>query len=430
MKNNKIKLSDIARLKKIIVKPKQIKETSYLGLEHIEKQTLSINSIGTSKGLESNKYLFSEGDVLFGKLRPYFRKVFLPKFEGICSTDIWVIESLDKSKTPNNFLFYLLADKSFVGFANLGSTGTRMPRADWKHVSKYQVFDFNYNEKNIISSNLSLFDNKINLNHKINETLQEIINLTFNSWFINFDIIQNKKNKKLRFFSKEIIDLFPDTFEKSDLGMIPKGWEVKPFGKIIEKYIDNRGKTPPTVDEINIPLVEIKDLNNSSLFPSLNTDKHVSLETYNHWFRDHIQKYDIIISTVGTVGLTSFVYDTNFAIAQNLLGLRFASKFLSLYMFFYIKSEYFKNQINSRLVETVQKSIKRKDLDKIPVLIPNQKILEKFFDEINNLIDKQFINISENKILIEIRDSLIPKLFTRKINISNMENFSTVLKNQ
>ena len=73
----------------------------YVGLEHIGQQTLRLNAIGSSSETISNKLRFRSGDILFGKLRPYFRKVVMPKFDGVCSTDIFVIRA--KEGTDQNF---------------------------------------------------------------------------------------------------------------------------------------------------------------------------------------------------------------------------------------------------------------------------------------------------------------------------------------
>ena len=163
-------------------------------------------------------------------------------------------------------------------------------------------------------------------------------------------------------------------------------------------------------------------MHENSQFPDLNTDKHVSKDIFDSWFRKHVKKYDVLISTVGTVGLTTCVFNSNFAIAQNVLGLRFSTKSMSLYMFNLIKSNYFQHQMNSRLVETVQKSIKRKDLNEIPNLVPSEKILIEFFDFASSNLEKQFNNELQNTTLSNLRDMLLPELISGKLTIPDAEN--------
>lgn len=84
------KLGEIAKLHKESWKVGD-ENMPYLGLEHIIENGLRINGIGNSDDIQSNKYVFDETTFLYGKLRPYFRKLYKPNFKGICSTDIWVI---------------------------------------------------------------------------------------------------------------------------------------------------------------------------------------------------------------------------------------------------------------------------------------------------------------------------------------------------
>ena len=121
------KLVDITEPVKDTYTPNGSDDLNYIGLEHIEQEALRLNSIGKSGDVTSNKFLFKSNDILFGKLRVYFRKVVKPQFDGICSTDIWVLRT--KEGFDQDFLFYLIANWDFVNLADGGEGGTRMPRA-------------------------------------------------------------------------------------------------------------------------------------------------------------------------------------------------------------------------------------------------------------------------------------------------------------
>jgi len=123
------KLGEVTEPIKDTYNPDGSDNYAYIGLEHIEQESLRLNSVGVSSDVTSNKFLFKSNDILFGKLRPYFRKVIKPHFEGICSTDIWVFRA--KKGFDQNYLYYFLANWDFVNTANSGEGGTRMPRADW-----------------------------------------------------------------------------------------------------------------------------------------------------------------------------------------------------------------------------------------------------------------------------------------------------------
>jgi len=118
-----------AQLIKESYKPVQNESIPYVGLEHIEQNSLQLIGIGNSSETISHKFKFKKGDILFGKLRPYFRKVVCPDFDGVCSTDIFVVRA--KEGTDQGFLYYWMATQEFVDLSDSSSTGTRMPRADW-----------------------------------------------------------------------------------------------------------------------------------------------------------------------------------------------------------------------------------------------------------------------------------------------------------
>ena len=331
-----------------------------------------------------------------------------------------------KSLIPNKehdveFLYYLFKKNiEYIKSYASGSTFQEVSDSTIKNLSFHMP---DLKEQKIISNTLSTFDKKIELNHKMNQTLEEIAKTLFKSWFIDFDPVRAKVERRPTGLSKEISDLFPDSFEDSEFGEIPKGWKVELFKNVVDEYVDNRGKTPPLVD-IGIPLVEVKHMHDNSQFPDLNTDKHVSKDIFDSWFRKHVEKYDVLISTVGTIGLTTCVFNSNFAIAQNVLGLRFSTKSMSLYMFNLIKSNYFQHQMNSRLVETVQKSIKRKDLNEIPILVPSEKILIEFFNFASANLEKQFNNELQNATLSNLRDMLLPELISGQLKIPDAEKLA------
>jgi type I restriction enzyme S subunit len=112
-------------------------ETPYVGLEHIDKQCLSLSRWGTAAEVDSQKSHFRPHDFLFGKLRPYFHKVCHVISEGICSTDILVIRP--HREDDAGYVGCQIFEPEFVEYANLRSTGTRMPRASWKDMAQYKV---------------------------------------------------------------------------------------------------------------------------------------------------------------------------------------------------------------------------------------------------------------------------------------------------
>lgn len=112
-------------------------ETPYIGLEHIPRKSITIGEWGVADDVGSTKTQIRMGQFLFGKLRPYFHKVGLVPVDGICSTDILVIEA--KQDQWREFVLSAISSADLVDHVNAASTGTRMPRAKWQDLAAYEI---------------------------------------------------------------------------------------------------------------------------------------------------------------------------------------------------------------------------------------------------------------------------------------------------
>ena len=131
-------LGDFARNAKAQVNPDNIDlETPYIGLEHMPRRSVRINNWDKAEKVSSAKMRMKEGQFLFGKLRPYFHKVGMVPVDGICSTDILVIEA--KKHHWCEFVLCVISSEELVEHANSSSTGTRMPRAKWSDLAAFEI---------------------------------------------------------------------------------------------------------------------------------------------------------------------------------------------------------------------------------------------------------------------------------------------------
>jgi type I restriction enzyme S subunit len=112
-------------------------KTHYIGLEHMPRGSIALSEWGNASELASNKFVFKEGEFLFGKLRPYFHKVGIAPIDGVCSTDILVIAP----KSPEWYGFVLghISSVELINYTNAASTGTKMPRTNWSDIANYEV---------------------------------------------------------------------------------------------------------------------------------------------------------------------------------------------------------------------------------------------------------------------------------------------------
>ena len=132
------KLGDIAKNYRETIRPDELTpETPYIGLGHMPQKSIALTEWGEADEVNSNKYQFQAGSFLFGKLRPYFHKVGIAPVDGVCSTDILVI--LPKREIWSGLVLGHISSELFVDYTTAVSTGTRMPRTNWKNMSQYAV---------------------------------------------------------------------------------------------------------------------------------------------------------------------------------------------------------------------------------------------------------------------------------------------------
>lgn len=162
-----VRLGEVVSLSKERLDPRKEHEACCcIELEHIESKTGRLLGSAQSNQQASIKAIFNPGDVLFGKLRPYLRKFIAPDFKGVCSTEIWVLQPKAQEIT-SRFLHCLIQSDGLMAEAEK-SSGSRMPRADWKIVSEYCFSLPKLNEQSRIASTLDLCSQEVNaLTNKI-----------------------------------------------------------------------------------------------------------------------------------------------------------------------------------------------------------------------------------------------------------------------
>ena len=124
---------DIASVSKDKYLPSTSSQIPCIELEHLSQNDGALLGYTEAKFQKSSKNIFKTGDVIFGKLRPYLRKYWLATFDGVCSSEIWVLNSKEEV-CSNEYLYRLVSSDRFIQFANV-SIGSKMPRADWDFVS-------------------------------------------------------------------------------------------------------------------------------------------------------------------------------------------------------------------------------------------------------------------------------------------------------
>lgn len=305
--------------------------------------------------------------------------------------------TIDNTKSDYNYIFYYLVNKYDV-IKNL-STWAAQQNLNTIMIKKLKLLLPPLPEQKAIAEILSSLDDKIELLEKQNKTLENIGQALFKSWFVNFEPFQN--------------DLV-----ESEMGMIPRGWKVGKVGDLVDFIVDNRWKTPETVEPNEfdfIPLIEINALIWTWRCVNVNlAKKWVTNEVYETWFRKwHPERWDVLFSTVWSIWEMALVFDEKICIAQNIVSLRPKVG----WEFVYELLSYIKPNLLWLDISTVQPSIKLPHLLNFEILIPNNEIIEKFILKSKDISEKIYKNNLQIQTLSSLRDSLLPRLMSGKIRV-------------
>jgi len=185
-----VRLRDVCNQRKEVTIPCGRGESKYVGLEHINSGELTLHTYGLDTEVKSSKFKFYEGDILYGKLRPYLDKAVLVNFKGICSTDLLVLTPI-KSKTLAEFLIWIVHSNKFKWHAISTTSGTNHPRTSWKAMSKFRFGLPPLPEQKKIAEILSTVDKRLELLRKRKEKLERIKRGLMN------DLLTGRKRVKL-----------------------------------------------------------------------------------------------------------------------------------------------------------------------------------------------------------------------------------------
>jgi len=411
---SKLLFGDCAELRSEKVDPKSSQESYYIGLEHIEQQSLCLAGHGFGSDVDSQKQRFYKGDILFGKLRPYFRKVVVAPFDGICSTDIWVVKP--KAGIARNFLFYWIASEEFIVSSTHASEGGRMPRAKWDWVSRFELKNFTPKEQSVIGAILGALDQKIAANRELCKTLEEMAQKIFKSWFIDFDPVKAKMaGEKPEGMDAATASLFPDSMEESELGLIPRDWEIAPIGSVL----DVRGGTTPSTTNAafwngDYCWITPKDLSRQAGIISTNSERKITDLGLAQISSGLLPINSVLMSCRAPIGYVS-INAVQTAVNQGFITLRHSEEFHPLYVLNWINANM--QEIHNRAGGATFAEITRKAFREIPFIKPSANLLNKYSELAEPLLQQieQLTRQTEN--LQAIKDSLLPRLISGELQI-------------
>ena len=363
---------------------------------------------------------------------------------------------VDEENLNKEYLYYVLSCKTYENYLFAAGSGSGQPNLSPALIKAVEIPYPPYKSQCYIGKILSDLDEKIHLNNQINQTLESIAQAIFKSWFIDFDpvrakiaakqegkdpelaamcVISGKSEAELCQMSEDDFTelqataaLFPDELVESELGEVPKGWDVKRFEDLLGT-LESGTRPKGGVSGISegIPSVGAENILGLGIY-NYGKEKFVPYSFFEKMNKGKVQNYDVLLYKDGgkpgefkprvSMFGKGFPYE-EFSINEHVFRIR-SIKLGQFFLYFKIKSPDILSQLASKGAKAAIPGINQNDVKSLYISCPNDNILEKFNSSVESLIDLILKNSVESKCLAKLRDSLLPKLLSGEVEVENL----------
>jgi len=331
------------------------------------------------------------------------------KPETIASTGFAVLRA--KKNNDSRFLYYLVTNQEFTDYLVSKAEGSAYPAVNPSVFSSADILVPDYEEQKAIAKILSSLDDKIELNRRMNETLEAIARALFKAWFVDFEPVRaNMENRPSESASPEIAKLFPSEFENG----IPKGWT---FGTLSDIAFNSRQNINPNEIKTETAYVGLEHIprKNIALTDWGKSDKAESTKS-------RFKANDILFGKLRPYFHKVVIAPIDGICSTDVLVIRSKNTYHFGETLIHFSSDeviqYADRLSNGAKMPRTSWS----DLAKFEIVIPTKKVSEEFSKFVSSIAEKIKSNISQNKKLEQIRDSLLPRLISGKLPVSKIES--------
>jgi len=273
-------------------------------------------------------------------------------------------------------------------------------------------------EQRAIASVLSDLDDKMELNRQMSETLQEMARTLFRSWFVDFDIVRTKAQQRDVSLPRELTELFPDSFEDSELGEIPKGWQVRSIDDLAEIV---GGSTPSTSEPIYWNGGEHcwatpKDLSALSAPVLLRTERCVTDTGLAQISSGLLPKGTVLLSSRAPIGYLA-IAEVPVSVNQGFIAMK--PKRGSSNLFLLLWASFAHQEILSRANGSTFLEVSKANFRPIPIVAPPAMVMEAFDLYARPFYRRIVENERESFGLAALRNDLLPRLLSGEVTVNS-----------
>ncbi|MBK5276367.1 MAG: restriction endonuclease subunit S [Desulfuromonadales bacterium] len=325
----------------------------------------------------------------------------------------------DEASLHKDFLYYVISSETFENHLFAMGSGSGQPNLSPAAILSVGIPQPAYQEQVAIAEILNALDDRIALLCDTNTTLEAIAQALFKSWFVDFDPVRAKQEgREPEGMDADTAALFPDSFEESELGLVPKGWRVGTVADIGEVIC---GKTPPTSEPANygddVPFITIPDMHN--LLAVTSTNRSLSTLGANTQKKKTLPPGSICVSCIATAGLVVRVTtpsQTNQQINSVVPFTKWGYSF-PLFTLRRIGDAVRAGGSGGSVFHNLSKS----GFEKLKVLFPIEQLTVVFGEIIEPIIEKIIKNQKQAQTLATLRDTLLPRLISGQLRLPDVE---------
>lgn len=385
--------------------------------EHITEEAVERSS---AKVLPPNTVLMAMYGATVGKLAILSR-------EMTCNQACCALIA-DSSVADYRFLYYLLlnARPKLVNLAvgaaqqNLSATTIKSLRFRFPPLP----------EQCAIASILGALDNKIDLNRKMSVTLEAMARALFKSWFVDFDPVRSKVDGRGTGLPSDVASLFPDSFQQSEIGEIPSGWQVTCLGEqLVEFEVGSRPKGGIAGYSYGVPSIGAESIVGLGVFDYSKT-KYVPHQFFAKMSKGHVKSRDVLLykdgGRPGQFEPHVAMFGDGFpfkecAINEHVYRMRATDDIGQIYLYFWLSTEAVMEEMRVKGTGVAVPGLNSTQLRSLTVLVPNAAVIRAYERVAESLVSRVLACANESRTLQKLRDSLLPKLISGEIRVTEAE---------
>ena len=367
------------------------------------------------------KYRLQEGDIVVARTGNSTGENFLYRGNEDAVFASYLIRfRIDRNKADPRFVWYNLRSHDWWHFINNSKTGSAQAGANAKILGLFPLNLPPLAEQSAIAHILGTLDEKIELNRRMNETLEAMARALFKSWFVDFDPVRAKAEGRDTGLPKHIADLFPDSFEDSELGEIPRGWEIKSIGDLADVV----GGTTPSTKERSYweggtrAWATPKDLSGLSVPVLLDTERRITDAGLSQIGSGLLPKGTVLLSSRAPIGYLA-IAEIPVAVNQGFIAMVPKAGTSNLFLLFWASVTH--EEIISRANGSTFLEISKANFRPITVVAPWAPVMIAFDRLVRPTYERIVECACESRTLAQLRDTLLPRLTAGDIHVDEVQ---------